>query len=420
MPPKQRLYIHVVALILIILAFTAFHGLQFSTNLTQTHWEDELFFSHSAQNVHSIIDCFRAESVWPGLYRPLTTNCYYYFGRETFNNRMEIYHAINAIMVCINGWLLYLLSQRLLWQGGLLQGVPSEQTRIFALLTIIPGLLFVTRYAHIEVVLNTVEFQALFYVFAGLLTLILVTGFPSAEQRDEKYRTKLFGGSLCLFVALLSKEAAISVGAIWIVMLLLLQRSARGPIFLVPLMISSIWMGLFVWIFRKFGQYQPTGFSYLPTFDNILTNYGAYFFSFFNLVSANGDSTMPERAIELALSPWGRGITLFLLLVSTSVLVYLAIQSVLRLINYRRAASTSLLRQSNQVDGSVRALLAKYTLFIGFSITFFFLATAPFVLFEDRLFARYGYLGHAGIAMAIGFMLISIVMLLQRAWSQTS
>jgi len=420
MSTKQHAYFHVVSLILIVVAFTAVHGTQFSENLAQTHWEDKLFFDHSKNNIHSIADCFRTSSVWPGLYRPITTNCYYYFGREGFDNQIEIYHTINAIMVCINSWLLYMFFQRLLMQGRLLPEADNQWSRFVAVLAFIPGLLFVTRQAHAEVVLNTVEFQALFYVFAGFMMLLLATTLPSVHQSRGGYTMKLLGGAACLLVALLSKEAAISIGVIWIVYLLLLQRNVRAASFLPPLLISGVWGILFVWVLRGFSQYEPTGFSYLATFDNILTNYGAYFFSFFNWVSTDGDSVMPERAIELALSQLGRGIMLFLMSVSVGVLIYAIAQVTLQTINRQGWRLAPLLAETTYVDKPLLAPFTRYFLYIGFSITFFFIATAPFVIFEHRLFARYGYLGHAGIAMAISFMIIGVTAMLQKLLNQTN
>lgn len=416
MPPKKPIYVHVVAFISIVIAFAAIHGNRFLKNLTQTHWEDELFFNHSVQKVNSVGDCFLAEPVWPGLYRPLTTNCYYYFGRHAFGNQIEIYHAINAVMICITGWLLYLLFRNLLWHGDLLSDETVQRSPIFAALAIIPGVLFVTRRTHTEVVLNTVEFQAIFYVFAGLLMLLLVTTFPTGDQSRKGYTVRLVGGAACLFIALLSKEAAISMGAIWVVFLLLLKRKADGMAFLLPIVVTVVWGGLFLGLFRGMSRYEPTGFTYLPTLENILTNYAVYFFSFFNWISADGNIVMPERAIVLASSQWGRGIVLLLLLFSVIIVLYAVVQAILGITNHQEGRSTAKANAAANSDNSFVTLLAQYSLNVGFSLAFFFLATAPFVLFEDRLFARYGYLGHVGIAMMIGFLVVGVVTVMQRVF----
>lgn len=413
MPPKQPIYVHIVAFVSIIVAFIATHGVRFFENLAQTHWEDELFFNHSAQKVNSVVDCFLAEPLWSGLYRPLTTNCYYYFGRHAFGNRIEIYHAINAVMICMTGWLLYFLFRNLLWDGNLLRDDAAQERSVFAAVAIIPALLFVTRRAHVEVVLNTVEFQAIFYVFAGLMMLLLVTTFPTGEQSRRGFTIKLVGGAMCLFVALLSKEAAVSIGAIWIVFLVLLKRKADGVAFLLPIVITAVWGGLFVGLFRGMSKYETTGFTYLPTLDNILTNYAVYFFSFFNWTVVSSNVVMSERAIALASLQWGRGTVLLLLFFAVGIVLYATVQTVSYILNRESRAST----KNNDVgDGSAATLLARYSLNVGFSIAFFFLATAPFVFFEDRLFARYGYLGHAGVAMAIGFLIASGVAVIDHLW----
>jgi hypothetical protein len=37
-----------------------------------------------------------------------------------------------------------------------------------------------------------------------------------------------------------------------------------------------------------------------------------------------------------------------------------------------------------------------------FGLAWFFAGTAPFVVLADRLFIRYSYFGHAGLAVAVG------------------
>lgn len=389
---KWRAFSSVVALILIVIAFAASHGVLFRQNISQTHWEDTLFFEHTVTHVQTMPDCFTRESVWPGLYRPLSTNCYYYLGHILFNNQIEFYHIINAVMICLNGWLLFLLSRELFHYNKLSAD----------LLALIPGLLFITRKSHAEVVLNTVEFQALLYAFWGLLALLLV-----ARQSKVVRWPSLIGAGLALFFGLLSKEAAVSVIGIWLLSALLWHRPCRWITLAVPILIGVTWIFLFIGPFRGLSQHEPTGFTYLATVDNILNNYGAYFFSFFNRVtSADENIVMSARAIELGSSLFGKSTILFFGAVSFTLIVMDVVK--------RKMWPVSGRENTDRIGQNADSVYYQMALHVSFGIAFFFLATAPFVLFEERLFARYGYFGHAGIALSIGSLAAGIAYGLQR------
>ena len=49
---------------------------------------------------------------------------------------------------------------------------------------------------------------------------------------------------------------------------------------------------------------------------------------------------------------------------------------------------------------------------VAFGFAWFLIVTAPYAIFADRLFMRYGYLGHAGLALCVGGLVESIVRLL--------
>ena len=44
-----------------------------------------------------------------------------------------------------------------------------------------------------------------------------------------------------------------------------------------------------------------------------------------------------------------------------------------------------------------------------FGFAWFLITMLPFTIFADRLFMRYGYLGHAGLALCVGGLVESIV-----------
>src|SRR5262245_18149793 len=81
-----------LALGLILLAATAVHGHRVYRNFHRNHWEDWRFWRHSRTYIHDPLDCFTQPGVWPGLYRPLSTHCYYLLARPVFGNRVEGYH----------------------------------------------------------------------------------------------------------------------------------------------------------------------------------------------------------------------------------------------------------------------------------------------------------------------------------------
>jgi hypothetical protein len=52
---------------------------------------------------------------------------------------------------------------------------------------------------------------------------------------------------------------------------------------------------------------------------------------------------------------------------------------------------------------------------VAFGFAWFLIATLPFAVFADRLFMRYGYLGHAGLALCVVGLIKAAVGLLRTA-----
>src|SRR6185503_12221849 len=109
------------------------------------HWEDYRFFRHNRECVASLADCLTCPPAWPGLYRPLSTTCYYYAGRELFDNRLEAYHVASAAFFVLNAVVLFVVA------GYVLEGR-------WPLLAVAA---FVTRGAHAPLLVTTSESQAL-------------------------------------------------------------------------------------------------------------------------------------------------------------------------------------------------------------------------------------------------------------------
>src|SRR5271156_1931372 len=90
----QRLQRPLTYLLVAILSATALayvHGWRIIEFWHTANWEDAVFFQYTSGQIHSLADCIRNKGPWPGLYRPLTTNLYYYLGSLTVGNRVEAY-----------------------------------------------------------------------------------------------------------------------------------------------------------------------------------------------------------------------------------------------------------------------------------------------------------------------------------------
>lgn len=313
-----------------------------------------VFIRHNAATIHSIQDCFTKRPVWPGLYRPLTTNLYYYLGRRLFANDIGVHHLVNVAFYLANGFLFYLLCLNLL-------------PRPWALLA---PVLWVSRYAHVEVVSNTCEFQGLLSVFFTLLALKL---FVMARKRESRAYE---AGSLAAFVlALLSKETAVVFPALAALFGRFFDSKAAWRHYVPPFAIAGAWTILFAFVLRATTDFQPTGFTYSFSFSKLTRDYTAYLLSFLNVLTYRLENIiMIPQIADLAGS---RRLRLVFIL-------------------FAAASGTSLVigpRPKGRDAESVRL--------VTFGFLFFVIATAPYVILESRLFMRYSYFGHAGLALCL-------------------
>lgn len=353
--PLLKLQHIIAAGVVIILAIFFTHGSLIRQNFSEQHWEDELFFEHNEEHIESIADCFTRPSLWPGLYRPLTTNCYYYAVDKWFDNRIEIYHVVNVVLVGLNSLLLFFIASHFL---------PGYWA-------VIPAGIFASRYAHVEVVANTVEFQSLLSVFFSFLSLQF---FILGRVRNRTGFEVLSG--LFFVLALLSKETAIIVPLLILAYGWFFDSRRAWRHYLAPFIIAIAWTVLFSLVFRAISDFKPTGFTYTTSIFTILFNYTAHMADFSNLLTRPLDSVvMTEKTLRFAGGTGSRAI--FLLLAAAAALV----AALHPRLAFKKADS-----------------LRSFT----FGFLFFLIATAPFVLFEDRLFMRYSYFGHAGLALAAG------------------
>ncbi|HXJ22873.1 MAG TPA: hypothetical protein VMT03_21830 [Polyangia bacterium] len=309
------------------------HGRRIAQNLGQTQWEDAVFFRYTRDHIHTLYDCFRLRGPYPGLYRPLTTNLFYFVGLHLFGERVAGYHVILVVLVVANAVLLHRIAARML---------PGRWA-------LVAPVVWASRLASVEVVTHTCEFQGLFSAFWLLLA---IDGF--ADDRHG-FTTVAFA------LALLSKETAtVLPGILFAYHLTVDRKPARA--FAGPLVVSVVWITAALAIRR-----QPTGFGFDPSAHNVLRNLSAYLLSFSNLlVRPLSDFIMPASIIRLADHPAVEAATAILILLDLLV-----------------------------VTRGGRARLA------GFGFAWWLVATLPVLAFEQRLFMRYAYFGHAGLALAI-------------------
>lgn len=345
----------------LVLVFALVHGGRVRDNLPVAHWEDISFVRHNASNVHSIKDCFTERPLWPGLYRPLTTNLYYYMGRVAFGNRIEVYHGINVGLYLANAFLLYLICLRILpgWWA------------------LIPPVIFASRSSHVEVVLNTCEIQALLSVFFSLLALVL---FISSRRGGGRILYVCSLAAYCL--ALFSKETSLIFPAVLIAYGLLYDKRRAWPQYIPPAALTGIWVILYVFVLRGVTDHEPTGFTYGFGFPHLLTGYAAYVLTFINVLTHRLENlAMVGSVAHLAAT------TLARLLLAAATVACAA---------YYWFGLTS--RRGRRIRFRAPA----------FGFAFFLITLSPYVILESRLFMRYAYVGHAGLAITAGAILYCV------------
>jgi hypothetical protein len=348
---------------LVLAAAAAAHGARVVHNLPHHHWEDLRFFRHSRTQIHSLGDCFLQPSAWPGLYRPLSTNVYYFVGRKLFDNRIEPFHVVSAVAFLANGVLLFRVARELL---------PG-------LWALVPPVLFVSRFAHVQVATYGSEFQALSSTFFSLLSIAM---FIRARGGG---RAALEPLSLLAFaLALLCKETTIAVAAIIVLYGVLHDRRGAWPHYLAHPALAALWVAAFALVFRRSAAYAPTGFDY-DVSAAILPRYAAYLLVFSDLLTGRTvDMAFPERVEALASS-------------LPALLAFLALL----------AAEGAAILAARGGDAPIRAA--------AFGFGWFLAGMAPFVILRDRLFMRYTYFGHAGLAIAAGALVLALSRRARRA-----
>jgi len=348
---------------IVVAAFAIVQGPRVIHNLPKWHWEDGRHFHHNRQQVHSIADCFLVPSAWEGgaesTYRPLSANLYYLAGRSLFGNDVEVYHAIDAAAYLANGILLFLLCLELL---------PGP-------VALIPPVVFVTRLAHRQDFEYTSNFDTLSYAGLCLLALLL---FMRARRQERRFPEAL--AAFAFGLALLCKEAAVVWPALVTAYGWLFDRSAAWRKYVPGWVLAALWVVCYREMVHLLYPIGTPGFTldFAPT--HVLARYGSYLLGIFNALVPTVD---PEKA-GWAIPPHLRAFA-----ASTPLVVAMAGLAAVDVVLLVAA------RSRPQLVGANARVVA-------FGLTWFFAGTAPFVVLADRLFIRYTYFGHAGLAVAIG------------------
>lgn len=183
-----------------------------------------------------------------------------------------------------------------------------------------------------------------------------------------------------------SKEAAIAIVAILPLYGWVFARSWQWSYLVGPLLVGAGWLALFATALHWVNQNQATGFHFTISPHLIVRNMTAYLWSFSNYVAyAESEPVLPPLVQSMADSAIGQ--MLLLLLIAITLLLLAGKERI-----------TPLLR------------------LFAFGSAFFLLAVLPYSFFDDRLFMRYGYFSHAGLAVATSALVALGVALVKSFW----
>jgi hypothetical protein len=352
-----------LGIVLVVGAFAVEHGAHFVRNLPKHHWEDGRHFHHNRAHIHSLLDCFTQPSAWAGgaeaTYRPLSANLYYYLGRRLFDNRPEVYHALDGAVFVLNAVLLLLICRELL---------PAPAA-------ILPPVLFASRWAHAQDFAYTSNFDTLSYVALSLAGLLLFIRARRTERRGPEVLAALAFG-----LALFCKEGAVVWPAILTVYGWLFDRASAWRKYATAWILTGVWAVAYIQITHRLYPADQPGFRLDLTPPGLLSRYAAYALAFFNTLVPKVDPegqgwAMPPEVSALS------GTAPAIVLVAALVVIEVALLLRARI---RPAAVGSAVRVAT------------------FGVAWFLVATAPYAVLAHRLFIRYSYFGHAGLALAVG------------------
>jgi hypothetical protein len=354
--PRTRWLAHAIAIAAIVACAALDHGAGLVAHADSVHPETTAFMKFNGQNIHSLQDCFTKAPMYGGLYRPLSTSCYYYAGRVLFGGRIVPLKVVSAVVFVANAYLLFLFCWLWLPYGW----------------SLLAALLFATRATHTYLLVFTPEFQTLLSAYFCLLMLYCFA-------RSRKERRIVFEGLsyACFVLALLSKETSVMMAFVVIVYGWLFDRGWQWRPYLVTAALAVGWARWYFFQFRGAEDYRIVPFAYSFSPPDVIANYISHALDFFGFLTGETDSLhLPMGTVigSIAGSPTAQ--TVFGALAAACVIV----------IALRR----------RKAEPDVRVTM------IAFGGAFFLLAMLPYAIVDGRLFTRYSYIGHAGIAIVMG------------------
>jgi hypothetical protein len=368
---RARVFSYVTALVATSAAFGWVHGAAVVDQLSEQHWEDQMFFGYTEHKIHGLLDCFTNRGLWPGLYRPISTNLYYLLAKILMHNRIETLHEVNVFFVVFNAWLLFWVCCEFM------EPVWATVAAVFA----------ASRQALVEVVHNTCEMQGLLYVAFGLLSC---KAFLRAVKTGRRGLAMTSG--VLLVLALLSKESAIAFPLLLLMWGRLLwpsdsEERRRAISWLrYPTIATAGWLAFFELWKVVLTQNESAQFNWDFTVDRLLTSFSTHLLAYSNdLVEQGHDVVMPKSAVVLG--HW------WLVQAPVGLLMVLLAAGLV----WTRVATSDL----------VRPIAMGFALFVA--------GTLPFAPLIGRLFMRYSYLGHAGISICVGGAARAVWMIV-RGW----
>ena len=339
----------------ILFAFVLVHGGRIRANFAAPQWEDKLFLGHVAKNVHSLGDVFTHGSFWTGLYRPLSTNLFYY----VVGDRMRALHAILLIVHLINLFLLYRVARLVL----------SEWYATLACV------LFASRFAHAEVVLYASQMQTLLPETFTLLALLAY-----ARGRDWKHLTLACGA---IVLALLAKESSVTVFAVLLAYRLFLSDDRRNlPYWIAPVGVTAVYALVLAFVLPRIVGVQHY-WTYVFGYSAVTGNIAAYLLSYSDVLLHPIRLHYP--AIFVSEYP-----TIMRWSFSWAMHIFIALAAL--------ASFVPLLVRSSK---DVRI--------VAFAFLWFLLSVAPVAFFANRLLLYYGY--SATAALSIGFAALARIII---------
>ena len=225
---------------------------------------------------------------------------------------------------------------------------------------------------------------------AVFFTLLSLGFFISARITASPHRIPL---SLVFYVlALLSKETSVALPGILICFGLLFDNRSNWRHYLWHPIASVIWALLFITVFREIGDSQTSGFNYDFSITNLSNNLTAYILTFSNFLTFIMDSIAMDSGIAAKAGSWFYRLPVLGLGLACGIYA----------VFHRRLKDTG--------HQSIRLIV--------FGLMFFFCAIAPYVILQDRLFMRYAYLAHCGLAIAEGLILREMFRLIGGVFSR--